>query len=169
MSLTQVRTTQPPRHRPPDGHPEGKESATTMGVISQGRLRRFVRRLTASRVLIIQLAVAAVTVVLAWTAGWQLAVMGLVVMHLVSATAALGPWGGTPAPPPPPAPPAPPPPPPPAPPAPQPPPVTAGQLARLEQRVDGLGARLVAGTERLRVEMLDALADTRSDSDTPRE
>lgn len=138
-----------------------------MGASSQRSLRRSARRLPASRVLIIQIVVAAVTIALVWTTGWQLAIMGLVFMHLVSATAALGPWGGAPAPPPPPVPPPPPPPPPPpAPPAPQPPPATKAQLARLEQRVDGLGARLVAGTERLRVEMLDALDDIGSDPDT---
>lgn len=117
------------------------------------------RRLSASKVLGIQLVLAVVTIAFAWLTGWQAAIVGLVLMHLITVGATLGPWGAPPPPPPPPA---------PAPnPAPNPAPATKAQLARLEQRVDGLGTRLVASTERLRVEVLDALSE--QPATTPRD
>lgn len=118
-------------------------------------LRDLVRRLSASKVLGIQLVLAVVTIAFAWLTGWQAAIVGLVLMHLITVGATLGPWGAPPPPPPPPA------------PAPNPAPATKAQLARLEQRVDGLGTRLVASTERLRVEVLDALSE--QPATTPRD
>lgn len=115
-------------------------------------------QLSAPTVLVVQLLLGALTIALGWAAGWQMAVVGLVLMQVTAVLAALGPWGGRPIPPPL----------PPPPPAPEPPPAPAPaskeQLTRLEERVDRLGARLAASTERARVEMLDALADARNGS-----
>ncbi|GGK73527.1 hypothetical protein GCM10011509_22660 [Ornithinimicrobium pekingense] len=104
--------------------------------------------------------VGALTVVLAVTEQWALAVTGLVALQLGTAVAVLGPWGAgraravpaasgsstTTV------------------------PTSAGpaagggeELADLQRRVDALGARLVASTERTRVELLDALHDRSRD------
>lgn len=101
------------------------------------------RRVPASAVLAGQAVLALVTALAAWLAGWQIAVVGLALMQLVSVLATVGPWGAPP------------------------PPVTVDvnveELSDLERRVDAMSTRLVAGTERLRVEVLDALAEARSD------
>lgn len=78
--------------------------------------------------------------VLSW---WQVAVVGVVVLQLGTALAVLGPWGTVP-----------------APAAPKRPGgKVAHEIRDLERRVDALGSRLIATTERTRVELLDALAD----------
>lgn len=91
-----------------------------------------------STILAAQALLAVVTMLLAWFTRWELTVVGLCLMLLVTTLAVVGPWGSTTqlaatAP--------------------------AKGLGDLEQRVDALGARLVASTERTRVEVLDALAE----------
>ncbi|GAA1171595.1 hypothetical protein GCM10009584_10630 [Ornithinimicrobium humiphilum] len=115
---------------------------------------RALRRVPATAVLAALGTVGVVTVVLAVLGLWAGAVTGLVVLHLGTALAVLGPWGAGRA-------------------------VSApkaaatadpvrAELQDLERRVDALGARLVAGTERARVEILDALAGSRPAGDDPR-
>ena len=96
--------------------------------------------------------VAALTVSAAVLGSWVAVVVGLVLLHLGTAAAVLGPWGRRATATPPVRSPA-------APPA-----TTAGpgppteDLRDLAARVDGLGARLLAVNERTRVELLDAVA-----------
>lgn len=115
-----------------------------MSTAARGSLRGVLRRIPASGVLALQLVLALLTVLAAWVAGWELAVVGLVLMLLLSTLAAVGPWG-----------------------TPPPPPVKVDvnvqELSDLEKRVDAMSTRMVAGTERLRVDMLDAISDARTD------
>lgn len=99
-----------------------------------------------STVLAAQAVLAVVTVLLGWFTRWELAVVGLCLMLLVVTVAVVGPWGSA------------------AQPAAASP---AKGLGDLEQRVDALGARLVASTERTRVEVLDALAEGGRQDRTP--
>ncbi len=127
-------------------------------------LRKVLRRLTASTVLALQVVLGLATVLLGWLLGWQVAVVGVVLMNVLTMLAVLGPWGVQP--------------------QPRPAPgakkvqgrvdhvaesverldervATKGQLTQLEKRVDALGARMLASSERTRVELLDALAAER--------
>ncbi|MCK0112129.1 hypothetical protein MWU75_08270 [Ornithinimicrobium sp. F0845] len=81
------------------------------------------------------------TVVAALLSWWQVVVVGLVILHLGTAVTVLGPWS--------------------RPSAPSKKPIAkmSHEIQDLERRVDALGARLVASTERTRVELLDAMAD----------
>lgn len=116
-------------------------------------LRSVARRISGSAILVAALLLAVLTVASAWLLGWQAAVVGLVVMHLGTLVVILGPWSSPPPPRPAPKPRTP-------PRASTPAPATKAQLARLEQRVDALGARVVASTERLRVEVLEAVTES---------
>ena len=103
--------------------------------------RALLRR--SSTVVAAQAVLLLITVALAALVGWEAAVVGLALMQLVTTVVVVGPWGAAPR-------------------------ATAGgaastDVAELTQRVDALGARLVASTERTRVEVLDALADGRRD------
>lgn len=121
-----------------------KDCMKTSHAASPGRA---LRRVPASVVLAVLGLVGLATSVLAVVERWGLAVIGLVLLQLGTVVVVLGPWG-----------------------------VRAGagaptasrqpsssdvgadrQLGDLERRVDALGARLVASTERTRVELLDAL------------
>lgn len=104
--------------------------------------RALLRRIPAPAVLAVQFILVLLTAVLAWTTRWEVAVVGLALMHAVTTLAVLGPWRAAPA------------------------TSTTGSVAGLtdlERRVDALGARLLASTERTRVEVLDALADAAAD------
>lgn len=95
-----------------------------------------------SAVLATQIVLGLLTVVLAWLTRWEVALVGLVLMQLVTTAAVVAQrTTGQPAP-------------------------AAGRsgrgLTELEQRVDALGARLLASTERTRVEVLDTLADAQA-------
>lgn len=115
-------------------------------------------RRTATTVALIGLGtVGLLTVVVSALEQWVLAVTGLVVLQLGTALAVLGPWGArrgsqaevaTS----------------------KPSPKAADGIRDLERRVDALGARLVASTERTRVELLDALQSRTTDvpDDGPR-
>lgn len=143
----------------------GKGRATLMGAVTGRFVGRVVRGLSAWWVLAVQVVLGVVTVVAAWGLGWLAAVVGVVLMHVLTVVVVLGPWGVRPA------------------------PVgvggvsksqlvrverrvdrlggrlaSKGQVARLERRVDLLGARLVSSSERTRVEVLDALAEDRAGS-----
>lgn len=140
-------------------------------------LRRTLRRTRASTVLAVQLVLALLTVGAAWQMGWQPAIVGLVLMHLCTAGAAVGPWGGRPTP---------------TRPAPKPRDsisrkefdahrkeldasrkelkahrkeleASRKELEDLEQRVDAQTARMVASAERTRVEVLDAITNAPPD------
>jgi len=113
---------------------------------------RVLRRVPATAVLTILGVVAVLTVVAAVLTQWVAVVVGLVLLQLGTAVTVLGPWGrrvttG------------------PTPRATAPsssavgPTATAADLRDLAKRVDALGARLLAGTERTRVELMDAVAD----------
>lgn len=121
-----------------------------MSTAARRSARGALRRVPATAVVTTQLALAVLTVLAAWLTRWEVAVVGLVLMLVVSVVGAVGPWG-----------------------APEPPPATVDldieELTDLEKRVDAMSARLTASTERLRVEMLDAIADARGDrEDRPR-
>lgn len=81
------------------------------------------------------------TIVAAALSWWQVAVIGLVVLHLGTALTVLGPWSR------------------PSNPGKKPIAKMGHDIQDLQRRVDALGARLVASTERTRVELLDAMAD----------
>lgn len=103
---------------------------------------RALRRIPSRAVLAGLTLVGLFTIVSAILNWWDAALIGIVLLHLGTALAVLGPWGIQ--------------------------PVTnssKGAEARLtahvidlEQRVDALDSRLVATTERTRVELLDALS-----------
>ncbi len=121
-----------------------------MSTAARGSVRGLLQRVPATGVVLAQLALALLTVLAAWTTRWEVAVVGLVLMHVVSVVGAIGPWG-----------------------VPEPAPVKidldVDQLTDLEKRVDAMSTRMAASTERLRVEMLDAVADARSGrEDRPR-
>lgn len=122
---------------------------------------RVLRRIPAAAVLGTLGVVAVLTVVAAVLTQWVAVVVGLVLLQLGTAVTVLGPWGRaavtgptsrTTAPPP----------------SDDGPAATAADLRDLAKRVDALGARLVAGTERTRVELLDAVADLDGPAVAPR-
>lgn len=85
--------------------------------------------------------VGALTIVAAVLMWWQVVVVGLVLLNLGTVAAVLGPWSRR---------------------GEQSKKTTARmsqEIQDLERRVDALGSRLVASTERTRVELLDALAE----------
>lgn len=103
---------------------------------------RVLRRIPSMAVLAGLGLVGALTIVAAALSWWLIAIIGLVLLHLGTALAVVGPWGSRPA---------------------QKAPKDSSakvtsHLVDLERRVDALSARLVASTERTRVELLDALA-----------
>ncbi|USQ80325.1 hypothetical protein [Ornithinimicrobium faecis] len=103
---------------------------------------RVLRRIPSMAVLAGLGLVGALTIVAAALSWWLIAIIGLVLLHLGTALAVVGPWGSRP--------------------APKAPKDSSAKvtshLVDLERRVDALSARLVASTERTRVELLDALA-----------
>ncbi|MFK5646808.1 hypothetical protein ACI3ET_09805 [Ornithinimicrobium sp. LYQ121] len=118
------------------------------------------RQAPASAVLAVLALLGVLTVVAAVLTSWAAVVVGLVLMQLGTATAVLGPWGRRPA------------------------PTTSAasptrtgatgdhgptvdELRDLQKRVDALGARLVASSERTRVELLDALGPASDPSSHP--
>lgn len=104
---------------------------------------RVLRRIPSTAVLAGLGLVGALTIVAAALSWWLVAIIGLVLLHLGTALAVVGPWGSRP--------------------GHKPPKDSSAKVTShvvdLERRVDALGARLVASTERTRVELLDALAD----------
>lgn len=110
--------------------------------------RRTLRRAATSKVVLAQTVLGLLTVIAAALSCWAVAVAGIVLMLLVltlvgARTAPAAPAAApsnaaraSSAP-------------------------SADRLDELEERVDALGARLVAGTERTRVELLDALREGR--------
>lgn len=121
-----------------------------MSTAARGSARGVLRRVPATGVIALQLALAVLTVLAAWLTRWEVAVVGLALMQVVTVVGAVGPWG-----------------------VPEPAPATVDldieELTDLEKRVDAMSSRLTASTERLRVEMLDAIADARGDrEDRPR-
>lgn len=121
-----------------------------MSTAARGSGHGVLHRIPATGVVAAQLALALLTVLTAWVTRWEVAVVGLALMHVVTVIGVVGPWG-----------------------VPKPEPVEidldVDQLTDLEKRVDAMSTRLAASTERLRVEMLDAIADARSGrEDRPR-
>ena len=119
--------------------------------------RAVVRRIPASLVLLAQLGLGLLTALVAWLTWWEVVVVGLVLMQLTTTIAVLGPWGSR-----------------------TPSRTTAAarqqakqlslldlQVSELDQRVEMLGARLVASSERTRVEVLDALEQARTPTQDP--
>lgn len=103
--------------------------------------RRTLRRIPTKTVLAVLAVVGVLTIVAAALSWWQVAVTGLVLLNLGTAVTVLGPWSRRSE-------------------QSKKPIVKLGhEIQDLERRVDALGARLVASTERTRVELLDALAD----------
>lgn len=103
--------------------------------------RRALRRIPLKAVLAVLGAVGGLTIVAAILSWWQVVVVGLVLLNLGTAVTVLGPWSRRTE-------------------QSKKPIARVGQeMQDLERRVDALGARLVASTERTRVELLDALAD----------
>lgn len=103
-------------------------------------IRRAMRRAATSKIFAVQVVLGALTVLAAIPAWWPLVVAGLVLLIIVPTLAATEttrlPAPGTAQP-------------------------SADRMDDLERRVDALSARLVAGTERTRVELLDALREER--------
>lgn len=100
-----------------------------------------VRKATTSMVVLLQLALGLATGVSAWLLGWEAAVTGLALMHLVAVVIMVGPWPGR------------------AHNA-----AETKQLRSLERRLDSLSARVVAGAERTRVDILDAVVESRDNT-----
>lgn len=102
------------------------------------RVDELLRQTTTSTVLLVQLVLVLATVLAAWLLGWRAAVTGLALLHLVTVVATLGPWRDR------------------AHRA-----ATATRLSSVEDRLDALSTRVVAGTERTRVDILAALPEPR--------
>ena len=105
-----------------------------------GSARTALRRISAPIVVAIQMVLGLFTLVLMLILGWEAAVVGLVLMQIVTTGAAVGPWGSKGA-------------------------TRPTWSTGLERRMDALSARVVASSERTRVEVLDALADVREAKD----
>ena len=121
-----------------------------MSTAARGSALGALGRVPAIGIIATQLTLAVLTVLAAWLTRWEVAVVGLVLMHVVSVVGAVGPWG-----------------------VPEPAPAKVDldieELTDLEKRVDAMSSRLTASTERLRVEMLDAIAAARDGrEDRPR-
>ncbi|WP_162802244.1 hypothetical protein [Ornithinimicrobium murale] len=105
---------------------------------------RILGRIPSAAVLTALGLVGALTIVAAVLTWWLAVTIGLVLLHLGTTLAVIGPWGSRP---------------------PKRPKDNSAQVTAhivdLEQRVDALSSRLVASTERTRVELLDMLADRR--------
>lgn len=97
------------------------------------------RRATASNMVLLQSVLALLTAAGAWLVGWQAAVTGLALMHLVAVVVAVGPWSDR-----------------------THKARTTKQLKSLERRLDAVSARVIAGTERTRVDVLDAVSESRA-------
>lgn len=118
-------------------------SAATGSTATRRSAGRVLRRVPSLAVLAGLGLVGVLTVVAATLTWWVAVTIGLVLLHLGTVVAVIGPWGARP--------------------APKRPKDNSAQvvahISDLERRVDALGSRMVASTERTRVELLDLLSD----------